>query len=100
MTPVVKFSKATFLLGGIYAVACIPAIFLAERFGWNQRPFHLTQTIALVLCFVASTAFLWCTRASRFDALRWLATAAVVLCGLWIAFLAFVLATFDLSAID
>ena len=36
MNLVASSSKWAFLLTGIYALACIPAILLAERLGWSQ----------------------------------------------------------------
>jgi hypothetical protein len=92
-------SSWLFLVAGIYALACIPAIFLAERFSWPEWPFHTTQLLAVVLCFLTSVVFLWSTRGSQFGAQRWLATIASVLCGLWLAFVVYVFLTFNLSGI-
>jgi cytochrome b subunit of formate dehydrogenase len=88
------------LVSGSYALACIPAILVVERLGWNQRPLHLTQWIAVVICAIAGSVFLWGTRSSPFDRLRWLAIVAVVLGSFWLAFVAFVWISFDLRAID
>ncbi len=97
MNRIISASKRAFLVTGIYALACLPAVLLAERSGWSQRPLHLTQSIAVLLCLVSSAGFLWSTRGLRIGALRWLASAAVLLCGLWLMFLAYVLVSFDLS---
>lgn len=99
MIRILSSSKWAFVLTGIYTLACIPAILLAERVGWSQRPFHFTQIIAAFLCFLAGGVFLWNTRGSRFGVIKWLATAALVLCCLFLAFVAYVLATFDLSGL-
>ena len=35
--------KWLFLVGGIYAALCAPAILVAERLAWSEGPFHVTQ---------------------------------------------------------
>ncbi len=93
-------SKWAFLVTGIYALACAPAILLAERFGWRESVFHQSQFIAVLLCLPASAVFLWSTRGSRFGVHRWLAVVATVLCGLWLALIAYLILTLDFSGID
>lgn len=89
-------SKWLFLVTGIFAVACGPAILLAECFHWPQSPFHGAQFFSVLLCLSASVVFLSATRGSRFGLQRWLATVAVSLCSLWLAFVAYVYLTFNL----
>lgn len=93
-------SKRVFISAGVYAVACAPAILLAERFGWPESFFHITQFVAAVLCFLAAGLYLWSTRGLRFDGRRRLAGVACVLSGLWLAFVVYVLLTLDFSGID
>ena len=93
-------SKWLFLVSGFYALACAPAILIAEHFSWPQSPFHQTQFIAVLLCLPASLAFLWSTRGSRFGGQRCLAAVAASLCSLWLAFIAYVVLTLDFSGID
>lgn len=92
--------KWLFLAGGVYAALCAPAILVAERLAWSQGPFHVTQLLAVALCFLSSLAFLWRTRRSPFSSQRWLALAAAVLSGLWLSFVVYVLLTLDFSAMD
>ena len=99
-TNVTQSLKWLFLVGGICAALCAPAILVAERFAWSQRPFHVTQMLAVMLGFPASLAFLWRTRRSPLSAERWLALAAAVLSGLWLCFIICVLLTLDFSALD
>ena len=91
------FSRWAFLASGTWAVLCAPAILLAERFSWSQRPFHLTQILAALTCLVSSSLFLWTTRGNGFGWQRSLALVAGTLSGLWVAFFSYVLLTFDLG---
>jgi hypothetical protein len=93
-------SRWLFLVTGFYALACAPAILLAEHFSWPESSLHTTQFLAVVLCLPASVVFLWSTRGSRFSAQRWLAAVASVLCGLWLALIAYLVLTLDFSGID
>lgn len=79
---------------------CIPGILLAERFGWPETPFHVTQLLAVALCFPASLLFLWRSRGSAFSGTQWLAVAAAVLSGLWLFFIVVLVLTLDFNAID
>lgn len=88
------------LVAGSYALACAPAILVVERLGWSQRPLHLTQLIAVVLCVIAGIVFLRRSRGSPFARQRWLATGAVVIGCLWLAFVAWVWVSLDFSGID
>ena len=92
-------SKYLFLFTGFYALACAPAILIAEHFSWPQSLFHGTQFIAVLLCLPASLVFLWSTRGLRFGGQRWLAAVGASLCSLWLAFCAYVLLTLDFTDI-
>ncbi len=83
------------LITAIYALVCIPAILLSERYGWTQAPYHLTQMIAIILCLASSIVFLVTTRSSSFGAWQRLASSALALCFLWLTFVAYVLATYS-----
>ena len=89
-----------FMGAGVYALACAPAILLAERLGWSQSFFHVTQLVATILCGLAAALFLWLTRGARFDWARKIAIIACVLSGLWMAFVLYVFITLDFSAMD
>ena len=97
---ITQSSKWLFLVAGIYAALCAPAILLAERLAWPQSPFHVTQLLAVALCLPASLTFLWRTRGSPFTTQRWLAVTAAVLSGLWLSFVIYVLLTIDFSVMD
>ena len=60
-----------------------------------QAPYHLTQLIAIILCLVSSIVFLTTTRSSPFGPWQWLASSALALCSLWLAFVAYVLLTYS-----
>jgi hypothetical protein len=97
---IATFLRRLFLIAGIYALACAPAILIAERFRWPQWPMHMSQFGAVILCFSASVLFLWSTRGTGYSLYKWLAAMATVLCGLWLAFFIYVVQTFDFSGID
>lgn len=94
-----SIAHSLFMGAGIYALACVPAILLAERLGWSQSFFHATQLVATILCFPAAAFFLWRTRGLRFNWARCLALVACVLSGLWLACVIYVLLSLDFSAI-
>ena len=89
--------RAGMLLSGLCALACIPGILAAERFGWSERPFHATQILATLLCFVASVGYLLMGRRSMRAGSRVLAVTAAILSGSYLAFLAWVLTRIDFS---
>src|SRR6476619_4895090 len=89
-----------FLIAGIYALACAPAILVVERFRRHEWPMHMSQFGAVILCFSASILFPWNTRGMGYSLYKWLAAASIVLCGLWLAFVSYVVLTFDFSGID
>ena len=94
-SPVARLAKRMLLITAIYSLACIPAILLSERYGWTQAPYHLTQLIAIILCLISSIVFLAATRSSPFGPWQWLASSALALCALWLAFMAYALATYS-----
>lgn len=91
--------RPVFLLSGLCTLACIPGILAAERFGWSERPFHAAQMLAALLCFVASVGCLLTGRWSMSVGSRVAAAGAAVLSGLYLAFLAWVMARIDFSGI-
>ncbi len=96
MTSVVaRVSRRTFVISAVYILGCIPAILLAERYGWTQAPFHLTQLISVVLCLISCTVFLAATRSSPFGLWQWLASVALAPLFLWLAFVAYVMLTYS-----
>ena len=89
-----------FLIPSVLALACAPAILLAERLDWTEAPFHLTQMLATLLCFPTSVAYLVLTRKRRksgsptsplWTGLAW---AAAMSSAGWLAFLALVVLMF------
>jgi hypothetical protein len=89
--------RPAFLLSGLCALACIPGILAAERFGWSERPFHAAQFLSALVCFVASLGYLFVGRQPTGTPLRLLAVTAAVLSGSYLAFLAWVIARIDFS---
>jgi len=76
---------------GLYAVLCVPLILLAERHGWSEGPFHGTQLLATLVCFLSSIDFI---RGDKPKSVRWqraVAIVALTLSGLLLALLAFAL---------
>lgn len=73
-------------------LACMPWVWAAECFGWDQRPAHLLQSlVAAPVSFLSSGAFL-CLRSPE-DAPAWerrAAWAVFIVSGAWVAMLAWV----------
>ncbi|MHC5211833.1 MAG: hypothetical protein ACYTG2_14025 [Planctomycetota bacterium] len=90
-------SGRLFLASGGLALLCAPAILVAERLGWDQRPFHTAQLAATLACLLASIGFLRATRGEPRGWPRALAVGAALLSGLWLGLVGWVLLTFDLS---
>jgi hypothetical protein len=92
----VGFLRPAFLLSGLCALACLPAILVAERLAWSERPLHATQMIACLLCFLTSTAYLLRNRTAPRNsrATAWLAS---LLSGGYLAFLLWVITRLDFS---
>jgi len=97
---VTSISHFLYMGTGIYALACAPAILLAERLGWSQSFFNITQLVATILCVPAAAFFLWLTRGLRFNWARCFALVACVLSSLWLVFVLYVLLSLDFSAIE
>ena len=92
---VARVSRRVLVVTATYILGCIPAILLAERYGWTQAPFQLTQLIAVILCLISCIVFLVATRSSPFRLWQWLASVALVLLLLWIALVAYVILTYS-----
>lgn len=92
---VARVSRRVLVVTAAYILGCIPAILLAERYGWTQTPFHLTQLIAVVLCLLSCIVFLATTRSSPFRLWQWLASVALVLLLLWLALVAYIILTYS-----
>ena len=95
ISAVARVSRRVLVVTATYILGCIPAILLAERYGWTQAPFHLTQLVAVVLCLISSTVFLAATPSSPFRIWQWLASVALVLTLLWLALVAYVILTYS-----
>ncbi len=95
ISAVARVSRRVLVVTATYILGCIPAILLAERYGWTQTPFHLTQLIAVVLCLISCTVFLAATRSSPFRLWQWLASVALALLLLWLALVAYVILTYS-----
>jgi hypothetical protein len=101
-TRVVALYRKAFLLAVGVVIACIPWLWLAERYAWSQRPIHWVQTfLAVPAVWVASAGFLWFGRtepgARPARALRVFAWFVWFIATLWLAFLAYVLWFADFS---
>lgn len=76
-----------FLLSGFYALACIPAVFIFERFQWDEAPLHITSLFACIICVASAITYLRSCRASAGNevesrgGIRTLAWLAIVLAG-------------------
>jgi hypothetical protein len=80
-----RFWAGGFLVSGIYALACIPAVFLIEHFQWWewQAPIHLTSFCACIACITSALMYLLMSRRRQTGQTptRALAYVAVVLAG-------------------
>lgn len=101
-TRVVALYRKAFLLAVAVVIACIPWLWLAERYAWSQRPIHFIQTfLAVPAVWLASAGFLWFGRAEPGSrSLRVFAWFAWFIATLWLAFLAYVLFGADFSWMD
>ena len=95
-----KISKCTFIGSGVYILFCIPAIFIAEYYNIRQAPFHITQFLADILCFISCIVYLWETSKNKFTWTKALAVFGLILLTLWLSFFIFVLCTLDFGGID
>jgi len=93
------FSRRAMLGASGLVIACMPWLWLAERFGWSQRPIHLVQTfLAVPIAGVESALFLWASRSEAGSrGLRAWAWVVFVTAFLWVAFVAYVLWFADFS---
>lgn len=49
---------ASFLITGVYALLCLPAVFVFEHFRWRERPLHTSVFLACVACVAAAAMHL------------------------------------------
>ena len=102
--PRLPLSAALFLWAGLYALACIPAVFLFEAMRWPEWFIHSSQFTACLLCFVAATAHLFLARHSHPRIFgvptRGLALLAALLGAGYLLLILIVLASLDFSSID
>jgi hypothetical protein len=96
----IRAARRTFVAAGLYALACIPAIFICESLGWREAFLHLSQFIAVLTCLPGGCLFLWATRGTRFDFHRGLAAVASIFCGVWLVWLVYVVLSLDFSTLD
>jgi len=99
MRRVVDYYRWVFLAASGLVIACMPWLWLAERFGWSQRPIHWVQTfLAVPIAGVASALFLWASRGEPGSrGLRAWPSVVFVTAFLWVALLAYVLWFVDFS---
>ena len=95
-----RFAFRLMLFAGIWALACAPAILLAESKRWPQWPFHSTQLVACLVCIGGSTWFLVATRSQEKGWRQVVALAGWMLAGAWVFFVAWVLLTLDFSGMS
>jgi hypothetical protein len=79
-----------FLVSGICALLCIPAVLIAEQTGFPDDPFNIIATISTPVCFLCGLSFLIRSRKQPRGHRRALAKVGVILSGGWICFLVFV----------
>jgi protein-S-isoprenylcysteine O-methyltransferase Ste14 len=84
-------ARRLLIFSASYVVACIPAILLAEALHWPQWPFHSSQFLMCVVCAASATTFWFRTRGNPATPLRRFAFAAMLLSGVWLAFIGFVI---------
>jgi len=88
-----------FIVTGIYALLCFPAVLIAELYNWPEKYIHISAFISSGLCFVSACVYYFRTRNTPITLSRGLAIAAIILAGLWVSFVVFVVAIIDFSAI-
>ena len=82
-----RFWAVTFVVSGLVALGCVPAVFVFEHFGWWEAPVHGTSFCACVVCVLGAGMYLLLVgrRADRAMVLgfrtRTLAYTAVALAG-------------------
>ena len=80
-----------FIMSGLIALACIPAILYLESQGKVQKPFHLIQLLSCMICFPTSGWFLWKSREEGFSKVKILATMACLSSGAWFSYFVYVM---------
>ena len=99
MMNITAIFQRLFIFAGIYALLCIPAVLIAERYDWPEWFIHVSAFIASGLCFVSAGVYYYRTRAMAQAFGRGLAIMAIIFAGLWVSFVVFAWATIDLSGI-
>lgn len=82
----ITIAKRLSMGSAAYALACIPAILIADYFGWSASFYHLSQLLAVVLCWVASLVYLLCHQGPEAPGYRLLALLSFGVCSAWLAF--------------
>jgi hypothetical protein len=85
-----RLSFIVFLVSGICALLCIPAVLIAERNNFPDDPFHVVAMVSTPICLVSGLWFLVRSRKQKKGLPRALAEAGVILAGGWICFVGFV----------
>lgn len=74
------------LFSGLYVLLCIPLILLAEKYSFSEAPFHLTQLIAIISCFISGLVVLIKGRKGMKATGLFVSGLGVILTGLILAF--------------
>ena len=80
-----------FLMSGLVALACIPAILYLESQGKVQKPFHLIQLLSCMICFPTSGWFLWKSKKEVFSKVKIIAILACLSSGAWFSYFVYVM---------
>ncbi len=95
-----KAMQYTFIISGVYALLCIPLIYMFEYLHISETPLHSTQFFTVLTCFVTSLIYRIMIRKDKFTLMKVLSSIALALSAIWIGFLIFVIFSFALSGID
>ncbi|MHC4621684.1 MAG: hypothetical protein ACYTEQ_28410 [Planctomycetota bacterium] len=94
-----RLSFIVFLVSGICALLCIPAVLIAERNNLSDGPFHVVAMVSTPICLVSGLWFLVRSRKQKKGLPQALAGAGVILAAGWLCFVAFVFAQLFLAPI-
>jgi len=87
---ILRILRHLHLISGVYVLLCIPGIFLAEANDWQEAPLHISQMLAVLVCFITSLVYIMAVKIERRHgknpndrpvSLAWFACIAT---GLWI----------------
>jgi hypothetical protein len=81
-----KSHRKLFVVAGLGALFCAPAILISETFGRSDTPWHVAQLVLVSAALVASASYLYRTRRQP-SQLRRLAWFVAILSSAWVAFL-------------